>query len=106
MNEPLAQTVTAEEAAFLRELIAQNLGPRSGDGRMTYANDDGHSRLWRPVEAVEATGKARCRLCSQTIPKGERCIRFGFDPYGEGSWGKLSAAYLHLTPCPEGGVSP
>ena len=99
----LAHTITPDEARFLREMIEQNLGPRTGEARMTYGNEDGHSRLWRPVEqTVSPSGRARCRLCSVVIAKGETCIRFGFDPYGGQGWGHLAAAYVHLT-CPERG---
>jgi len=94
----LSHTITEEEAAFLRSGVA-DLPP--ADARPSvYLNADGHGRLWHPIErAVSTTGRARCRLCSEQIERDAECIRFGFDPYGDGNWGRLGAAYLHLT-CP------
>lgn len=95
MTPVLSHTITVEEATALREYVAD---PTS-DLHRGFARHD-QPRLWAPIEmAVSTTGRARCRLCSEQIERDAECIRFGFDPYGDGNWGRLGAAYLHLT-CP------
>ena len=96
----LAHVLTDDEAAVVRGRALELRDGRDETPTALYSPSGDRWRVWLPIEFVQqATGRARCRSCSETIPKGERCIRFQFDPYGASGWGKLAAAYLHVE-CP------
>jgi hypothetical protein len=78
--------VTKDEADLIRATARDGL----------HAENVYPSRVFFPVATEPASGRARCRLCEQTIVKGETCCSFMFDAFGKGSWSHLQKAYIHL----------
>lgn len=83
----MSNLVTADEAALIRATARDGLY-----GEFVYP-----SRIWMPIEYVDASGRARCRSCGAPIKKAVRCIAFEFDIYaGMDRWGRTQKAYLHI----------
>jgi hypothetical protein len=82
--------VTDREAEVVRDLADGGRG------------DGGLVRIWAPpdgpVEIVDGSGRADCRLCGRRIHRDERAVRFGLltNPPGD----RVVAAYIHAD-CPE-----
>lgn len=93
--------VTREEAALVRYVA---------EGGDPLDQPDASWRIYQPGEgeaiaAVEASGRASCRECGETIEKGAPAILFGFDALADPdgptarSWARLARAYIHAAPC-------
>ena len=84
----LSNLLSAEECDDLR-LFADRGGPVRSP------------RIFLPIRYEEASGRAACRWCGETIEKGLLVIAFAFDPYAvEGvcaSWGHLAKSYIHAS---------
>lgn len=79
-------TVTMDEADLIRAVAKSGL-----HAELVYP-----SRVFLPIEYVDATGRAACRVCAEKIAKGDRCIAFGFDVFGKQQWSSLQRAYIHI----------
>jgi hypothetical protein len=86
----LTHRVTPGDAYELRRIArAHSRGEVIAPTRL-----DETGRYWLPIEHVEATGRARCRLCGELIGKGEECVRFELALSSRGA-APTTTAYLH-----------